>query len=374
MESWLAGLKRILVWWGAALVLAGPVTGQDAPESKESVTLLDSGSLRSVAFDLLGRPPYREEREAWLGKPLAAFVEDCLKGEEFWSSWVEEQLYYFLLIDNFRPRSERVLSLPRRMRSGSMNVAEGLHVIALCASFDRRNPGPDTFVTVVMEQFLGLHVQRKLNDLEAGKRLYDGKAGSFLGLKGKSQSDVVRIALEDRRMLMHFLGREYQRVMREEAPKRELGAWSRALAKGEVSYAQILGTWISSPAYSKRLENSVKMTNRIFVQSLYVDLSNEKPEVNEARRLRNALDGLSSAGPLRAVIARLYIDSGQVEFKQRKDISDPTQWIAKLFQRLLGRQPTSAELGVFVESFHDPACKPATIVHALISHPEYQTW
>ena len=374
MNSWLAGLCSVLfASLGLSAQTQPSAEGEAAPSAGEQ-RLLDSPSLRSISFDLLGRPPYALERERWIGKPLGAFVEDCLTGEEFWSSWVEEQLYYFLLIDNFRPHSKRVLDLPRALHAGKLQPHEALHVISLCPSFDRRNPGPDTFVTVIMEQLLGLEVQKKTGDLEAGKRIYDGHGSRFLGVQGDSQSDVVRIAIEDRRSRSHLLSREYQRLVRKPAPKRELSAWTRSLESGELDYLELLGGWLRSEAYAQRLAQREPMTNRIFVQALFVDLSDSKPGLEEARRLRNALDGLSSAGPLRSVLARLYVDSGRVKHKSRSAIEDPTQWISGLFVRLLGRPPSPEELGVFVGSFHNPACTPATVIYALISHPEYQTW
>lgn len=374
MNSWLAGLFSVLFASLEFCMQAQPPAEGEARPSAGEQRLLDSPSLRSISFDLLGRPPYAAERRHWIGKPLDVYVEDCLKGEEFWSSWVEEQLYYFLLIDHFRPRSKRVLDLPRALHAGELRPRGALHAISLCPSFDRRNPGPDTFVTVIMEQLLGLEVQKKTGDLEAGKRLYDGHGGRFLGVQGDSQADVVRIAIEDRRTLTHLLSREYQRLVRKPAPKRELSAWTRSLESGELGYPELLAGWLRSDAYAQRLAEREPMTNRIFVQALFVDLSDTKPGHEEARRLRNALDGLSSAGPLRSVLARLYVDSGRAKHESGSAIEDPTQWISGLFVRLLGRPPSPEELEVFVESFHHPACTPATVVYALISHPEYQTW
>jgi len=348
---------------------AGRTEGQ-----QESKHALDSGTLRSVCFDLMGRPPFLSERDAWLGEDLDTFVNQCLGSQEFWVSWVEEQLYFFLLIDNFRPRSERVLELPQELLGGRIAVRDALQTIALSASFDRRNPGPDTFVTVVMEQFLGVEVQRKVRTLENGKRMYDGHACSFLGSPGRSQSDVIRIALGDKRMLPMLIGREYRRIMRRVPPKRELSAWVRSLAKGEARFIDLVASWLASAAYRERLDNRVQMSNRIFIQALYVDLSDERPDPSEARRMRNALDGLSSAGPLRSVIARLYIDSGRAKIAKPGAIADPTAWVEALFQRLLSRQPSPEELSTFVESYHNPASTPATLVYALVSHPEYQVW
>jgi hypothetical protein len=67
----------------------------------------------------------------------------------------------------------------------------------------------------------------------------------------------------------------------------------------------------------------------------------------------------------------LLIDSGKVPLPERDEIEDPTSWVADLFLRLLGREASQEELRVFVTAFHDPACRPSTVVYALVSHPEY---
>ena len=114
--------------------------------------------------------------------------------------------------------------------------------------------------------------------------------------------------------------------------------------------------------------------NRIYVRSLFVDLIDSLPDASETQRMRNALDGLADSGPLRSVIARLLIDSGQVVLPEKQDIEDPTQWIGSLFERYLGRAARPVELSAFVQAFHDPECRPETVVYAIVSHPEYQTW
>jgi hypothetical protein len=55
-------------------------------------------------------------------------------------------------------------------------------------------------------------------------------------------------------------------------------------------------------------------------------------------------------------------------------VRDPTAWVAGLFERLLGRAASEAELAAFVSAFHDPACKPGTVVYAIVSHPEYHRY
>ena len=335
---------------------------------------LDAKLLRRAYLDLFGRPPLADERERWGGKGLRELLEAELGSAAYWSHWLDEQLYYFLLIDNFRPRSERVVAIPADLAGGEIGVQDALHRIVLSSSFDQRNPGADTFVTVVMEQLLGITVQEDVRELEIGKSLYDGSPGRFLGNSGNSQADVVRIAIEDKRMLRLLVRREYQRLMRAEPAKKDVVAWARELAKDPNTFPELVRRWMVSPAYLERLATDTLQPNRMFVRSLYVDLLDREPDPEEARRLRDALDGLSDPAPLRSVLVRMMLDSGQVPLPRKESIEDPTQWVDGLFQRLLGRGGSKEELQAFVTAFHDPACKPTTVLYALLSHPEYHRY
>jgi hypothetical protein len=330
--------------------------------------------LRCLFLDLYGRPPFETERATWNGRPRSDLVESALGTREFWRNWLDEQLFYFLLIDNFRPTTESVLALPARLAEGSVGVLEALHRICLSSSFDRRNPGPDTFVTVVMEQLLGLEVQRIARELEIGKKIYDGGRGTFLGRPGSSQADVVHIAIEDQRAPRHLLRREFERWMRQAPSEQDLFAWSTALERDPLGMRSILRAWFSSAAYGARLGKRVPQPNRLFIRALYVDLLGRVPDEGEAERLRGALDGLANSGPLRSLVARLILDSGKAPLPGREAIPDPAAWIAALFERLLGRSPRAAELAAFAEAFADPACRPGTVLYAIVSNPEYQTW
>jgi hypothetical protein len=335
---------------------------------------LDAGALRRVFLDLLSRPPYAAEREAWLGKERAELVDDVLAGPEYWGNWLEEQLYYFLLIDNFRPRNEAVRKIPAALSAGRLGVLEALHRVCLSSSFDSRNPGPDTFVTVVMEQLLGMTVQKRKRELEIGKKVYDGTQGTFLGRPGHSQSDVIRIALADRRALLHLLRREHLRLVRSDPSSADLQRWRAALEEDTGAFGAIVRAWVLSEAYDARLTTRAAMPNRLFVRTLFVDLMDRLPDDLESRRLRAALDGLANSGPLRSLVARLLLDSGDVPLPRRAAIKDPRAWIRALFVQFLGRRPSADEEAVFLESFSDPACRAETVVYAIVSHPEYQTW
>ena len=351
---------------------------QEPPRDDSTVArpahVLDARRLRAVTMDMLGRPPFEAERERWLGRGLYELCDALLEDGEIWSHWYEEQLYYFLLIDNFRPASARVASIPMDLHQGRADVRDAIWRISLSPAFDARNPGADTFVTVVMEQLDGMAVQKNARELEIGKAIYDGTPGLFLKSRGENQSDVVRIAIENERFATTFLAREYARIVRAAPGRGALARWAQAFRKDPFVYADLLREWLASPAYAARLEQRRVQPNRLFVRSLFVDLLGRLPSIEEEARMRNALDGLSDSGPLRSVLARLLIDSGAAVIPAREEIVDPTSWVAGLFERLLGRSAEDGEQAVFVKSFHDPDCKPGTVVYAIVSHPEYHSY
>lgn len=337
---------------------------------------LDHGVLRSVYFDLMGRPPFDAERERWLGKGLRELLDELIGSEEHWRAWTAEQLYYFLLIDNFAPRSDRVQEIPADLSQKKLDVREAVHRICLSSSFELRNPGADTFVTVVLEQLCGIEVQsgegRRI--LEIGKKIYDGGEGVFLGERGTSQSDVVNTAIQSKEFSRRFIEREYVRIVRAEPDRKDHAKWWRTFDRSPREYAELLREWMLSEAYAERLTERTALPNRVFVRTLFVDLLDRLPGEGEEEPLREALDGLSDSGPLRSIVARLLLDSDLVKLPQRSEIADRPAWITIWFQRLLGRDPTEAELAAFSEAFDDPACRPTTVLYALVSHPEYQRY
>ncbi len=342
---------------------------QAAPDKQ-----LDHGMLRSVYFDFLGRPPFQAEIEKWLGKGLRELLEELLGSREHWTAWYEQQLFHFFLIDNFTPKSERVLGLPEALTAGRANVREAIHQICLSSSFELRNPGADTFVTVVLEQLTGMKVQSNVRELEIGKKVYDGGEGLFLGRLGKTQADIVRIAIESKEFCREFIGREYRRIVRAEPSRKMLAKASRAFGKKPKDYTRLLREWALSEEYAQRLQQRVGIPNRLFVKTLFVDLLDRVPTASEEEPLREALDGLSDSGPLRSIVARLLLDSDLVKLPKRSEIEDRGGWIRDLFLRLMGRPCTESEFQAFNEAFADSACRTETVVYAIISHPDYQSY
>lgn len=335
---------------------------------------LDHRGLRGVFFDLVGRPPYAAEAEAWHGKALHELVDHLLGEPETWEHWWEEQLYYFLLVDTFRPADESLAEVPGKIAAGRLSVRDGLHRIALCSSFDLRNPGADTFVTVVMEQFCGLTVQERERELELGKKAYDGGEVRFLGQPAKTQSDVVRACVEHEDGAKHVVLREYRRLVRAEPDRRDLRAWTRSLHRDPFAFRDLVREWLLSDAYGARLESSAPKPNRLFVRGLYVDLLDRVPTRDEVEPMRYALDGLADSRPLRSVIVRLLLDSGDVPLPAESGLEDPGAWITGRFERFLGRAPDAAELEAFVSILADVDCHPSTMAYALLTSAEYHLY
>jgi len=327
--------------------------------------------LRAISIDLLGRPPTLAERAAWSKQSASELGAALVGSPEFWERWHEEQLYYFLLINNFRPQGERIAALPGELAAGQLDVRAAVHRIALSSSFEQRNPGADTFVTVVMEQLAGLEVPKNTRELEIGKKVYDGAPGTFLGQSGRNQADIVRIAVESAWFDKHFLAREHQRLVHARPEPAALQAWVARFRKDVRCYPELVREWLASAAYARRVREGVPLENRLFVRTLYVDLLDRLPTRGEAEPLREALDGLADPAPLRGVVARLILDSGKARVPKREELGAHPAWVEGLFLRLLGRAPEPAEAATFVATLADPACRPEIVVYALVSSPEY---
>ncbi len=359
---------------------AAPISPASAAQDPQARTVarpareLDSRSLRAVFFDLLGRPPFEAERERWLTQGLAELLDELLGSEAHWKNWLEEELYYFFLIDNFRPETESIAGLPGDLARGSLDARDAIQRIALSSSFELRNPGADTYVTVVMEQLCGMNVQQNARELAIGKGLYDGSSGRFLGASGSSQSDVVAIAVGSKRFATTFVERSYRSLVRAEPERGDVASWSREFHKDPRSYLDLVRSWLLSEAYPERVATLAPQPNRMFVKALFVDLLDRLPDESEARRMRTALDGLSDPGPLRSVLARLLLDSGTVDLPAKAAIADPTAWIAAWFPKLLGRGASEEELQAFTSAFHEPETRPETVLYALVSHPAYHRY
>lgn len=335
---------------------------------------MDPRTLRTVFLDLVGRPPFEAEFSEWLGKGLPDLLDHLLGGEEFWGEWWEEQLYYFLLIDQFRPETKTAKEVPGKLTEGRLSVRDAIHRVALTSTFDARNPGADTFVTVVMEQICGMTVQKNGRELELGKAAYDGKPARFMGKGIENQADVVKICVEHKKAAAHLCEREFERYMKRAPDRKRLGADARRQHRDPYEFLSLVREWFLSVDYLDRLAQPVAKSNRLFIRGMFVDLCDRLPAEEEMEPMRYALDGLSDARPLRSVLVRLLLDGGEAKLPDKSMVENPTQWVAGRFERLLGRPASDEELKTFVTVFHDPDCRPETVVYALTTNAEYHRY
>lgn len=338
---------------------------QDEPNT------LDEGALRAVSIDLLGRPPTDEERERWVGEPRGDLVDALLATEEAWEHWLGEQLYYFMLIDRFRPVGTSLDELPRLLAARALSPRDALHRIALSTSFDLRNPGADTFVTVVMEQFCGIEVQESKRELEHGKLAYDGERARFLGEEANTQSDVVRIAARHADAAEHFVAREHERLTGRPVPARELGRIGRSVHREPKAAFDLYTEWLASDAYDARIRTGRAVPNHTWVRMIHHDLGRPAPSDEDVESMRSALDGLGDPAPLRSAILRMALAAKDADVPRVNDEAESEAFVKGAFQRLLGRTPAPDEARAFrAAALEDDG--PRTILYVLMTSEEYE--
>jgi hypothetical protein len=351
-------------------VPAVPVGADAAPAPR--VDLQDARHVRALYLDLLGRTPYDDEIGLAAAGSPETLVRTLLGTRRFWEHWYEDELYYFLLIDNARPEDAAGEgSIPGRLHAGELDVLSAVRELVADQAFHRANPGNDTFVSVVLEQLLGADVRRERAQLEAGKKMYDGRRAVMYGREGDSQADVVRIVSAQPGFARGVVERAYGRLVGSAPERDELAAWSASLREDPRGFPALVQAWLLSPAYARRLGTLRPKTDVQFIRGLYVDLAGREPGAEELQRLRGALGVLADAAPLRAVIARTLLDQHADELPRRGSV-DAGEFVRTAFLRYLGRAPSPEEREGFLLVFAQEDCEPATLVRALVTHWEYQ--
>lgn len=349
-------------------VLMAPSANNTAPIAPQRLRF-----VRTAHFDLFGRPPREVEALAASRMEVAEMAQELVASPEFWRRWFEEELYFFLLIDNFRPSGDLLRSVPARLTRGEIHVKEALWQICICPEFNARNPGADTFVTVVLEQLLGLTVQKQPSVLEAGKKLYDGYPGKFLGKEGRSQSDVVKAIFEHTDFPAFYLQRLYQRLLGEPMAAGKRKEWSDRFAADPRQLAALVTEWLCSESYARRAAQPQPKNDSMFIESLFQDLLLRPPTQQEHRNLFNALQALSDSSPIRMVLVKMILDSGKIALPEKEKI-EFKPWLETWFLRFLARTPTPKEELAFAALWKDPQCTPKLVLQALATHPEYQVY
>jgi hypothetical protein len=333
--------------------------------------LSDRRHVRALYLDLLGRTPTADEQELAPSTKPEILTRHLVRNREFWEHWYEDELYYFLLIDNARPEDEGEAGIPVRLMKGELGVLDGVRMIVSGSAFNRANPGNDTFVSVVLEQLLDMDVQRNKVVLEAGKKMYDGSTSNLFGEKGRGQSGIVRIVTNQDGFSDLIARRQYERIVGLPAARKQGEAWGARLREEPDAYVELVREWVLSDAYAERLASLRPKTDNQFIRGLWVDLTGKKPDKVQLQRLRGALSVLADAGPLRSVIARALLDAESERFPDRGDVNGE-ELIKDTFLRYLGRSPSPEELEDFAIIYAQEDTEPVTIVRSIVTHWEYQ--
>ncbi len=377
-----AGFLRAALLAGAlAPALAGlpspaALAGEDLPARAAALSAAPDAAARRWArgawFDLRGRGPTPAELHAALGVEPGALLDRLLADPATWEAWLERELYYYLLIDRFRPVSDRVKELPSRLASGDATVLDATREVVVSAEFNTRNPGNDTFVTVVLEQLLGVVVQKDARALDSGKKMYDGLPARLFGELGRNQSDIVRIVLARKEFAERFVERQYRQVFGKAPAKEDVARDGARFQEDPASFRGILRDWLLSDAYRARTAIPRPKGDQVFIRTLFSDILGREPTFDEFRNSRNAFTALSDPAPIRNVIAQLLLESGGATLPPKAEITKPAEWVADEFRRLLGREPKPAETEAFVATLGEYGCEPRTVVLAIVTSPEYQ--
>jgi hypothetical protein len=327
--------------------------------------------LRRLCLDVLQRTPSAAEQRAFVGAPVDLVVTRLCGQLEAMEIWLEQQLFYFLLIDNFRPQTALVQKLPGLLQDGRLSARDAIGEIVLCPSFSRRNPGNDTFVSVVLEQCLGITVQERQHrkTLEAGKEMYDGRRVRFLGEEGASQADLVKIVLGQRGFTRCLLDRHHRALLGTELAA-DAPEVDRVHEAPETFFA-VIAEWLAGEDYRDALAVPRRRSDTQFVRSLYMDLLDRRPTYEELRNMRNAMQSMADPAPIRAVMAKVILDSGKAVLPSRGEDGDAA-FVRQCFVRYLGREPDQEESDRFVSILGHNDAEPQHVVRALVGSPEYQ--
>jgi hypothetical protein len=331
--------------------------------------------IRRAFLDLKWRTPRVDEFRRWYDVPHEKLIDALLADPEVWNAWYEQQLFYFLLLDRFRPKQGRVTTIPERLAKNEIPVPIALREVIASTYFNDRNPGNDTFCTVVLEQCCGLVVQERKNlrTLNDSKKMYDGYKAKIFKTKGGSQSDFVRICFSQRIFFEHLLRRTWKELHGSEIGPKQLEADATRFQEDPWAFRAILRDWLTGPAYVEGAKQTRTKPEIPYVRGLFVDALGRVPTYEELRNVRNAFLSLADPTPIRLVMGRVLLESAQARLPE--SALEPEQFVKEQFLRLFARAPSARELNTFVKALkNDPDVTPRVVLWTLISSPEYQTY
>jgi hypothetical protein len=151
----------------------------------------------------------------------------------------------------------------------------------------------------------------------------------------------------------------------------DLERWSALFRTDPFAYEAIVREWFLSPDYERVAAVIRPKTDHMWIRSLFIDLLGRKPSFAEYRNFRNAVQALSDSSPVRSVLTKVILDSGQVALPDPGG-KDARPFVEETFRRYLCRPPTAAEFEVFLAALASPGGGPKTVVQAILSSDEYQ--
>ena len=174
-----------------------------------------------------------------------------------------------------------------------------------------------------------------------------------------------------------LLDRHYRRLLGKPlldnpSPDRSAQAklWVERVHREPGQFFELLGEWIMSEAYREALAVPRVRNDRQFIRALYMDLLERTPSYQELRNMRNAMQSMADPAPLRSVMAKVILDSGQARLPGLERGRE-AEFVTECFRTYLARDPGQGETAAFVEILRDGA-EARHVVRALVGSPEYQ--
>jgi hypothetical protein len=339
-----------------------------AADAEKKLDLPNRKYVKRLFLDLFQRSPSEAELLFAASVDRKQLVELMFASYEYHERWYNDQLYYLFLLRQFDPRAPWLLEIPAMLHQGQMSQRDALLALACSQYFHLRNLGPDNYVNVAIEQLLGRLPSQE--ELDAGKRMYDGNPEKLLGVAGTSQFHVARILTEQDESYEHILNRSWKRYFVEPAPTEEMAKWVERAKADSHTILAIQKEWILSDRYQKTVDKLRPKSDIQFIRTLYMDLLNREPTQDEFDYVQNALQAIADPIPLRSVIVRIFLDSGKITLPDKSRLTDPKAWVADQYIRFLSREPTPEELRACLETLNQTNTR--TVVQAVLSSQEYQ--
>lgn len=326
--------------------------------------------VKEVFLDLFQRSPSQAELLYAAGLDRKQLIDFMFNSYEYHDRWYTDQLYYLFLLRRFDPRAPWMLQLPSHLHNGRMTQLDTIKALATCQFYHFRNLGPDNYVNVTFEQLLGRLPEKE--ELETGKRMYDGNVQTLFGIEGTSQYEVADILMTQSDAYRHYIQRMYKRYFTDEIESEALDRWVKRCVENPRELIEIQKAWLVSAKYQNGISRLRPKSDIQFIRTLYMDLLGREPTQEEFDFVQNAIQAFADPIPLRSVIVKIILDSGAVSFPDKSDLQNSEVWVIDLYLRFLSRQPAGTEIRACLDALARPDCNTKTVVQAILSSLEYQ--